>query len=120
MMNSVSIQIQRAMNGAISSQVLPQIQNAIIAGSGQKGWNVPAEGPETNTKVLRNEKVRNNSKCELVQNRLSDGPGDSAFDTFVCQFSTCSISQVVAKRRQLIERVTLGIANFFSTFSSGK
>ena len=46
MMNSVSVQIQRANNDAISNQVLPQIQNAFKAGSGhvtQKGWNVPAE-----------------------------------------------------------------------------
>ena len=45
MMNSVSVQNQRAINDAISSQVLPQIQNAIMVGSGhvtQKGWNVPA------------------------------------------------------------------------------
>ena len=42
-MNSVSVQIQRAINDAISNQVLPQIQNALRAGSGpmtQKGWNV--------------------------------------------------------------------------------
>ena len=40
MMNSVSVQIQNAMIDAISSQVLPQIQNAIMAVSGhvtQKG-----------------------------------------------------------------------------------
>ena len=33
-MNSVSVQIQRAINDAISNQVLPQIQNALRAGSG--------------------------------------------------------------------------------------
>ena len=46
MMNSVSVQVQRAIDDAISKQVLPQIQNAIIAGPGhlnKKGWNVPAE-----------------------------------------------------------------------------
>ena len=32
-MNSVSVQIQRAINDAISNQVLPQIQNVIKAGS---------------------------------------------------------------------------------------
>ena len=40
MMNSVSVQIQRAIKDAISSQVLPQIQNALRARSGpltQKG-----------------------------------------------------------------------------------
>ena len=84
MMNSVSVQIQRAINDAISNQVLHQIQNAIMAGSGhvtQNGWNVPAEEAETNTEVLRNEKPRNNSKSELVQNRLNDGPIDNAYDT---------------------------------------
>ena len=33
-MNSVSVQIQRAISDAISSQVLPQIQNAFMAGTG--------------------------------------------------------------------------------------
>ena len=42
MMNSVSVQIQRAINDAISNQVLPQIRNAFMAGSGhttRTGWN---------------------------------------------------------------------------------
>ena len=46
MMNSVSVQIQRAISDAIINQVLPQIQNALEAGAGhvtQKGWNVPAD-----------------------------------------------------------------------------
>ena len=34
-MNSVSVQIQRAINDAISNQVLSQIQNVISAGSGR-------------------------------------------------------------------------------------
>ena len=34
MMNSVLVQIHRAINDAISNQVLPQIQNVIMAGSG--------------------------------------------------------------------------------------
>ena len=34
MMNSVSVQYQRAINDADSSQVLPQIQNVLTAGSG--------------------------------------------------------------------------------------
>ena len=33
-MNNVSAQIQRVINDAISSQVLPQIQNALKVGSG--------------------------------------------------------------------------------------
>ena len=84
MMNSVSVQIQRAINDAFSSQILTQIQNAIMPGSGhvtQKGWNVPTEGPETNTEVLRNEKAGNNSINEFVENRYNGGPIDNAYDT---------------------------------------
>ena len=85
MMNSVSVQIQRANNDAISSQVLPQIQNALIAGSAHmmpKGLNVPTERPEYKTEALRNEKSRNNSKCERVRNRLNDEPTDNAYDMY--------------------------------------
>ena len=39
MMNSVSVQIQRANNEAISNQVLPQVQNALQSGSGQRTKN---------------------------------------------------------------------------------
>ena len=69
MMNSVSVQIQRAINDALSSQVLPQIQNVFMARSGhmtQNGLNVPAEGPEIDSEVLRSENSRNNLKSERV------------------------------------------------------
>ena len=36
MLNNVGIQIQRAINEAINSQVLPQIQNVMMAGSGRE------------------------------------------------------------------------------------
>ena len=71
-MNRVSVQIQRAINDAISNQVLPQIQNAIMAAPGhmkKKGWSVPAERPETNPKVLRSEKARNDLRSEQIQSR---------------------------------------------------
>ena len=58
MMNSVSFQIWRAINDAISNQILPQIQNPFKAGSGQttqKGSNVPAEKPEYDTEDCRND-----------------------------------------------------------------
>ena len=87
--NSVSVQIQRAIYDAISSQVSYQIQNANMAGSGhvtQKGRNVPAERPETNTEVFRGEKARNNSKSELVQNCLNDGITENAYDSYICGF----------------------------------
>ena len=75
MMNSVNVQIQRAINDAISNQVLPQIQSAIMAGSGhvtRKGWNVPAERPEINSEVLRKVGARGNSRSEHVQDRQDD------------------------------------------------
>ena len=83
MMNSVSVQIQRAINNTISSQVLPQIQNAIMAGPGhmtQKRWNVPAERRETNTEVLRNGKVKNSLKDEFAEKRLNYEPIGNAYD----------------------------------------
>ena len=56
MMSNVDTLIQRAINEAISSQVLPQIQNVIMAGSGRetrRGWEVPVERPETNAEEQR-------------------------------------------------------------------
>ena len=84
MMNSVSVLIQRAINDAISSQVLPQIQNAIMTGSGhvtQKGWNVFAERPESNIEALQNEKAKLNPKSVLVHNRLNDESTDKTPST---------------------------------------
>ena len=84
MMNSVSVQIQRAINDAMSNQVLPQIQNVIMAGSGhmtKKGWNVPAERPEPypevqrnlNTKSdLRNEQDEGNQNGDLPRHNVHD------------------------------------------------
>ena len=83
--NSVSVQIQRAINDAISNQVLPQIQSAIMAGSGhvtRRGWNVSDEGPETNSEVLRDVGTRENSRCEQVQNCQNDDQSNhNAYDT---------------------------------------
>ena len=56
MMSNVDTLIQRAINEAISSQVLPQIQNVIMAGSGRetrRGWEVPVERPEANAEEQR-------------------------------------------------------------------
>ena len=76
MMNSVSVQIQRAINEAISSQILPQIQNVVMAGSGQLtkgGWNVPAERPEEYSEVLQNLEPKDNSKNKQANDRPKDG-----------------------------------------------
>ena len=87
MMNSVSVQIQRAINEAISNQILPQIQNAVMAGSGQltkERWNVPAERPEGYSEVLQNLEPKNNSKSKQGNDRLKDGftsTNSRAYDT---------------------------------------
>ena len=72
-MNSVSVQIQRAINDAISNQVLPQIQNALRAGSGpstQKGWNVSAETPEGIAEDISNLKIRSSSWSEPFRKKV--------------------------------------------------
>ena len=90
MMNSVSVQIQRAINDAISNQVLPQIQNAIVAGSGhltRERWNVPAERPEGYSEVLRNSDSRDNSRSKPFMDCQKDGPTTStnarAYDNLI-------------------------------------
>ena len=86
LMNSVSVQIQRANNDAISNQVLQQIQNVIKAGSGQmtgNGWGVPSERLEVNSEGLRSEKARNDLRNEQTHGRqFSDHSDDrNAYDT---------------------------------------
>ena len=61
MMSRVNIQIQMAISEAISSQILPQIQIALNAGSGhstQNRWNVPSERPETNSECSAKNKFK--------------------------------------------------------------
>ena len=74
-MNSVSVQIQRAISDAISTQVLPQIQNVIMAGSGhgtRKGWDVPSERPEPNSEVQRNLNAKSSLRNEQDENQLNN------------------------------------------------
>ena len=76
MMNSVSVQIQRAISNARSTQVLPQIRNAIMAGSGpgtRKGWDVPSERPELIPEVQRNLNAKNSLRNEQDENQLNNG-----------------------------------------------
>ena len=83
-MNSVSVQIQRAINDAISNQVSPQIQNAIRAGSRpltQKGWNLSTGRPGRDAEDNSNQKMRSSSRSEPFSNRLHDENADSTHDT---------------------------------------
>ena len=67
MMNSVSSQIQRAISDAINNQVLPQIQNVIMAGSGQetrRGWQRSDERPGSYSEVQYNAKAKTTLNSE--------------------------------------------------------
>ena len=67
MMYSVSSQIQRAISDAINNQVLPQIQNVIMAGSGQetrRGWERSDERPESYSEVQHNARAKTTLNIE--------------------------------------------------------
>ena len=75
MMNSVNVQIQRAISDAISTQVLPQIQNVIMAGSGhgnKKGWDLPSERPEPIPEVQRNSNIKNTLRNGQDEDHLNN------------------------------------------------
>ena len=84
-MNSVNVQIQKAINDAIRNQVLPHIQNVVMAVSGhvtRKGWNVPAERPEPNFEVRRNLNAKNNPRNDHDEVHQNGGsPSNNIHDT---------------------------------------
>ena len=83
MMNNVSAQFQRVINDAISSQVLPQIQNVLKAGSGpltQKGCNIPTKRPERQQEHHPSQRVRSNYRGEPVRIRPCDKNTVNAYD----------------------------------------
>ena len=86
MMNSVSVQIQRAISDAIRIQVLPQIQNVIMAGSGhrtRKGWDVPSERPEPIFEIQRNTNAKSNFKNGQDEDHLiNDFPNQNVHDSY--------------------------------------
>ena len=89
MLNSVSVQIQRAYNDTISSQVLPQMQNALRARSRpltQKGWNIPTERPERDTEDKPSQEIWSSSRSEPFRNRScgeeAGNAHDKAFEEF--------------------------------------
>ena len=85
MMDSVNVQIQRAINDAISTQVLPQIQNVIMAGSGhgtRKEWDLPSERPERIPEVQRNSNIKNTLRNGQDEDHLNnDFPNQNVHDT---------------------------------------
>ena len=98
MMNSVSAQIQRAISDAISTQVLPQIQNVIMAGSGhgtRKGWGAPSERPELISEVQRNPNAKNNLRNEQDENQLnSDFPELNVHDGYLHFIKFCHLPSI--------------------------
>ena len=71
----MSVQIQRAISDAISTQVLPQIQNVMMTGTRhgtRKGWDVPPERPELISEVQRNLNAKNNLRNEQDENQLNN------------------------------------------------
>ena len=85
MMKRVINQIQRAISDAISNHILPQIQNALRAGSGhvtQNRWNFPVEGPENNPEDYRSENTKNYFRSEPTRDCLYDSHTNQAYDTW--------------------------------------
>ena len=59
----------------MNTQVLPQIQNVIMAGSGRetrRGWETSVERPETNPEVQHNPNVKINPRNEESDSHRSD------------------------------------------------
>ena len=84
MMSSVNTQIQRPINAAISGQIIPQIQSALNAGSGQltlNKWNVPSERVEANSEETYSEKAKKNNRSEQRFDYQNDSqPNLRAYD----------------------------------------
>ena len=106
MMNSVSVQIQRAISDAISTQVLPQIQNVIMAGSGhgtRKGWDVPSERPELNSEVQRNPNAKGGLRKGQDETLLEDSLlPKSTSSTSSAEFSLFATLLVKQPRSELV------------------
>ena len=84
-MSSVNTQIQRAINDAISGQILPQIQSVLNAGSGQSTlnkWNVSSKRPEVNSEETYGEKAKKGNRSEQPSDYQNDSqPNLRAYDT---------------------------------------
>ena len=107
MMSSVSTQIQRAISDAITSQILPQIQNALNSGSGhltQSRWNVSSERPEINSEEFRSEKTRENSRSEPIRDRFNDGiTNHNVYDSIVYM----KIMQTLIPEKTLSQKISV-------------
>ena len=67
-MSSVSSHIQRAVNEAISDQILPQIQATLRSGQGrmpERRWEVPVRGQACRSEEALDRRLRSNSRDEF-------------------------------------------------------
>ena len=76
-MSTVSYETERAINEAISDQILPQIQATLRAGQGQlpeRRWEVPVRGQGFRSEEALNHRFRSNSRDEFPRfpNRNED------------------------------------------------
>ena len=102
MMSSVNTQNQKAISDAIGNQILPQIQTALNAGSGQmtqNRWNVPSERPEVYPEETYGEKVkRTNRNDQRFVYQNSSQPNLRSYDNYVSkkwsELTNSKLSQV--------------------------
>ena len=76
-MCTVSSQIQRAINEAISDRIMPQIRATLKSGQGhvpERRWENPARRPEYRSKVALDRRFRSDSRDEYYRfaNRNQD------------------------------------------------
>ena len=66
-MSTVSSQIQRAINEAISEQILPQVQVTVKSGQGhmpERKWEDPVRRPEYRSEETLDRRFRSDSRDE--------------------------------------------------------
>ena len=100
MMNNVGTQIQRAINEAINSQVLPQIQNVMMARSGRetrRGWEVPVERSEANAEEQRIQNAKADCRDEQHDGYRSGGPSTRHVHDSITQQVGNSINGAISK-----------------------
>ena len=69
-MSTVSTQIQRAINEAISDQILPQIQATLKSGQGhmpERRWEDTARRPEYKSEEALDRRLRSGSRHECYR-----------------------------------------------------
>ena len=118
MMSIVSSQIQRGINEAINAQVLPQIQNVIMAGSGRetrRGWETSVERPAINSEVQHNSNVKNNLRNEQNDDhRIGEYNNRNVHDRMYVNKANGSLFYIFRHYATFFEKKIFKNFNFFS------